>query len=70
MDDLKIREKGAFLVGSSSDHTIVDVEDCSRDIKVGDIIEFDLSYSNLVFVTNSPNIKNIFKIGDDIEKES
>lgn len=60
LDDLILREEGAFLVGASSDHTIVDVEDCKRDIKVGDIMEFDLCYSTLVYVTNSNNINKVF----------
>ena len=60
LDDLILREEGAFLVGASSDHTIVDVEDCKRDIKVGDIMEFDLCYSTLVYVTNSSNINKVF----------
>lgn len=59
-DDLIINEEGCFVVGASSDHTIVDVEDATRDIKVGDIIEFDLSYSNLVYVTNSDNVLKEF----------
>lgn len=60
LDDLILREEGAFLVGASSDHTIVDVEDSKRDIKVGDIMEFDLCYSTLVYVTNSNNINKVF----------
>lgn len=60
LDDLILNEEGAFLVGASSDHTIVDVEDCARDIKVGDIMEFDLCYATMVYITNSPNIKKIF----------
>lgn len=60
LDDLILNEEGAFLVGASSDHTIVDVEDCARDIKVGDIMEFDLCYATMVYITNSPNIKKVF----------
>ena len=60
LDDLIIDEEGAFLVGASSDHTIVDVEDCKRNIKIGDIIEFYLCYSTLVYVTNSPNINKVY----------
>lgn len=59
-DDLILNEDGAFIVGSSSDHTIVDVEDAKRDIKVGDVLEFDLCYSTMVYITNSPNIKKVF----------
>lgn len=60
LDDLILLEEGAFLVGASSDHTIVDVEDAKRDIKVGDIMEFDLCYATLVYVTNSSNINKVF----------
>ena len=60
LDELIIKEKGAFIVGASSDHTIIDVEESKKDIKVGDIIEFDLCYATLVYVTNSPNIKKVF----------
>ena len=58
--DLIMNEDGCSIVGASSDHTIVDIEDAKRDIKVGDILEFNLSYSNLVYVTNSDNIKKEF----------
>ena len=60
IEDLLIKEEGAFLVGASSDHTIIDIEDAKRDIHVGDIIEFNLCYSTMVYTTNSPNIKNVF----------
>lgn len=60
LDDLILNEEGAFLVGASSDHTIIDVTDAKRDIKVGDIIEFDLCYSTMVYVTNSDNINKVF----------
>lgn len=56
-EELVIREKGIEVLGASSDHTILDIEDAERDIKVGDIIEFDLKYSTLVYVTKSENIK-------------
>ena len=61
LEDLVIKEEGVSLVGASSDHTIIDIEDAKRNIKVGDIIEFNLSYSNLVYVTNSPNIRKVYK---------
>lgn len=60
LEDLLMNEEGAFLVGASSDHTIVDVEDAKRDIKVGDIIEFDLCYATMVYITNSPNVRKVF----------
>ena len=47
-------------MGASSDHTIIDVHDAKRDIKVGDIMEFDLCYATMVYITNSPNVKKVF----------
>ena len=60
IDELILNEEGAFVVGASSDHTIIDVEDAKRDIKLGDILEFDLCYATIVYITNSPNIKKVF----------
>ena len=60
LDDLIINEENAYLVGASSDHTIIDIEDVKREIKVGDIIEFDLCYSTMVYLTNSDNINKVF----------
>jgi predicted amino acid racemase len=45
--------QGVEILGSSSDHLIVDVEDCHKDIKVGDILDFGLRYSTMVFLTGS-----------------
>ena len=47
IDELIINEPGTSIVGASSDHTILDIEDAKRDIKVGDIIEFDLCYATI-----------------------
>ena len=55
-DKLIIKEEGAFVVGASSDHTIIDITEAKRDIKIGDIIEFDLCYATLVYLTNSKNV--------------
>lgn len=60
LEDLILNEEGAFLVGASSDHTIIDITDAKRDIKVGDIIEFDLTYSTMVNVTQSSNINVVY----------
>jgi predicted amino acid racemase len=49
------------LLGASSDHLILDIEDAERDFKVGDIVEFDLCYATIVFVTNSPNVRIVCK---------
>lgn len=54
------RDKGIEILGASSDHTIVDVQDAKRDFKVGDIMAFDLCYATIVYVTNCRNVKIVF----------
>lgn len=60
LEDLIPKNDKIKVIGASSDHTIIDVED-QKDIKVGDILEFNLTYSTLVYVSNSQNIKKVFK---------
>lgn len=55
------RDKGIEVIGASSDHLILDVEDADRELKVGDIVEFDLCYATIVYVTNSPNVRIVCK---------
>ncbi len=54
------RDKGVEILGASSDHTIVDIEDAERKFKVGDIMTFDLCYATIVYVTNCRNVKLFF----------
>lgn len=55
------RDKGVEILGASSDHLILDIEDADRELKAGDVVEFDLCYATIVFVTNSPNIRIVCK---------
>jgi predicted amino acid racemase len=55
------RDKGVEVLGASSDHLIMDVEDAEREFKVGDVMEFDLCYATIVFATNSPNVRIVCK---------
>lgn len=48
---------GVEIVGSSSDHLIVDLEDCKENLKVGDILEFGLRYSTMAFLTSSRYVR-------------
>lgn len=61
--DLLPRMEGVEILGASSDHTILDIQDAvdaGREIKVGDVLEFDLKYSTMVYLTNSPNVAKVF----------
>ena len=53
------RDKGVEMIGASSDHFIMDVEDAQREFRVGDIMEFDFCYATVVFATNSPNVQYV-----------
>ncbi len=68
-DDLRPRMPGVEILGGSSDHMILDVEEVMAaafdeqgdvpspaPIKPGDILEFDVSYGSLVFLTGSENL--------------
>ncbi len=50
------RNKNVEILGASSDHLILDVENCKDDFKVGDILEFDLCYATMVYLTSSKNV--------------
>ncbi|MDD2215275.1 MAG: alanine/ornithine racemase family PLP-dependent enzyme [Eubacteriales bacterium] len=54
---LEPRLPGIQVLGSSSDHLILDIQDYEDGLAVGDILEFDLRYSTMVFLTNSKYIR-------------
>lgn len=60
-------DKTLNIMGASSDHTIVDITDSSRSIKVGDQIAFGLSYSGLLSASDSRYIKKVFTGRDSNE---
>ncbi|BBB91156.1 MAG TPA: alanine/ornithine racemase family PLP-dependent enzyme [Methylomusa anaerophila] len=49
------------ILGASSDHLIVDVTDTEQDIKVGDNISFQLTYSGLVSASHSRYVAKKFR---------
>ena len=53
-------DKGIEVLGASSDHTLIDVEDAERDYKVGDIMTFDICYATVVYLTNCRNVHIAF----------
>ncbi len=42
-----------IVLGGSSDHTILDISDCKKDYKVGDIVEFNLDYVGVLMLCTS-----------------
>lgn len=53
LDNLTPVDKSIELVGQSSDHTIIDLTHTKSDLKVGDIVEFELSYSSVLDLCTS-----------------
>ena len=54
--DVLPQDEGIEILGASSDHTIIDVENAKREYHVGDVLEFGLKYATTVYLTNSPNV--------------
>jgi len=51
---------GIEVIGSSSDHLIIDIENCSEKLNVGDILEFDMYYAPMLYLTASNNVKKVY----------
>ncbi|MDO4810308.1 MAG: alanine racemase [Eubacteriales bacterium] len=43
------RLAGAEVLGGSSDHCILDIEECEQEVHVGDILEFSVIYSAMMY---------------------
>lgn len=54
-------DKKSFILGGSSDHTIIDVEDSDIDYKVGDIVELDLDYESIMIGMESNYLNIVIK---------
>lgn len=59
-DKLLPRLKNIEILGGSSDHTILDIEENTDNIQVGDILEFDLCYTTMLYLTASKNVEKKF----------
>jgi predicted amino acid racemase len=61
VDGIQPRDKNAIVIGASSDHMIIDVSDCSREYRVGDIMEFDLDYGALLAAFTSEYVEKVIE---------
>lgn len=60
IDEIFPKDKGVEVIGASSDHTILDIEDAEREFKPGDIVEFGINYASIVYLTNCRNVQIVF----------
>lgn len=56
-DNLIPLDENIELVGSSSDHTIIDIEGCKNKYEVGDIVQFYMYYSPMLYLCSSKWVK-------------
>ncbi|HEX2705722.1 MAG TPA: alanine/ornithine racemase family PLP-dependent enzyme [Candidatus Lustribacter sp.] len=54
---------GIFVLGASSDHLMLDVEDAAGPVRVGDEIGFVPSYGSLLAATTSPYVQKVLVRG-------
>lgn len=60
LESLIPRTEGIAVIGGSSDHCILDVTDCPYEINIGDIVEFNLLYGHLLYLTNRDDIAIVY----------
>ena len=60
IDEIFPKDKGIEVIGASSDHTILDIEDAERKLEPGDIVSFGINYASIVYLTNCRNVQMIF----------
>ncbi|EJA4670842.1 alanine/ornithine racemase family PLP-dependent enzyme, partial [Escherichia coli] len=49
------------VLGQTSDHTLVDIEDSQQPLKVGDIVSFELDYTGLLMACQTRGVQRRFK---------
>ena len=50
-------DEGVEIVGCSSDHTIVDVTDSSRNLRSGDTLTFQVRYANMLYAFSGDHVQ-------------
>ena len=55
-EDIFPMQKGIEVIGASSDHTILDVQD-AEPLRPGDLLDFKLDYASLVFLSHSTDVQ-------------
>ena len=48
------------MVGGSSDHCILDVEDCHPCPRVGDVVDFDVIYLTMLYASAREDVPVVF----------
>lgn len=59
-EKLIVIEPGIKIIGSSSDHLIVDIDEAEKKYNVGDIMSFRLYYPAMLYSSQSPDVEKKF----------
>ena len=51
------------VVECKPNHTILDVEDAAVPVRLGDVLDFGVSYGSLVYLTNTPEVRIVYRKG-------
>jgi len=54
-------DRGVYVLGASSDHLIVDVEEMDRMLTVGDTLEFEVNYGAMLAAATSPYVEVVME---------
>ena len=54
-------DEGLALLGASSDHLVLDVTECDRTYKVGDLVSFCLTYGGILRSMTSDYVAKLFE---------
>lgn len=60
IDGISPVDESLMILGSSSDHLILDITESKSEIKVGDPIVFSLTYSGILSASYSNDVEKIF----------
>jgi len=58
-DSLRAIDDGITIVGSSSDHLIVDVTESEKNVEIGDTISFTLYYQAMLFLSLCEDVHKV-----------
>ncbi len=61
LDGVKPIDTDIIILGASSDHLIIDITDCKKTYKLGDVIKFTLTYGALMSAATSEYVYKIIK---------
>lgn len=59
-DTLIPLDEGVEIVGSSSDHLIIDIQNSAQEFKIGDIINFGVFYPSMLYLTSSTYVDKYY----------